>query len=265
MSERISSPTNLKIKRIVQLRKRRSREEQGTTIVEGLRELTRGLEAKIDFHELYYSQVAPVPFQYQEIIKRFKVLGKPVYEVPSTVFSKIAYAGQTQGILATGKARPLTFADFPKKQNPLYVIIERLEKPGNLGAILRTCDGAGVDGVIICDGKTDLYNPNVIRASQGAVFSVKALVSSNEEAVDFLRSRDIKICAAVPDAKQVYTDISFKGPLGIVVGSEMEGLSGFWLSHCAVHIRIPMRGQSDSLNVSTSTAILLYEAIRQRG
>ena len=153
--------------------------------------------------------------------------------------------------------------DFSSKGS-LFVIVECIEKPGNLGAILRTCDGAGIDGVIICDGKTDIYNPNVIRASLGTIFSIKIVVSSNEEALKFLKTKNIKVCATLPLAKKVYTKEDLVNPLAIVVGSEQNGLTDFWVKHADLKVKIPMRGQADSLNVSASTAILLYEIIRQK-
>ena len=144
------------------------------------------------------------------------------------------------------------------------IVVECVEKPGNLGAILRTCDGAGVDGVIICDGKTDIYNPNVIRSSMGTVFSVTVVAGANEAAYKFLKSKEIAICTARPQAQTVYTDGNFRRPVAIVVGSEEKGLSEFWAKNSETDLKIPMHGRADSLNVSTSTAILLYEAIRQR-
>lgn len=152
----------------------------------------------------------------------------------------------------------------PLGRSHFFVIVESVEKPGNLGAIVRTCDGAGVDGLIICDGQTDIYNPNVIRASLGTIFSVKVAVSTNKETLDFLKSKNVTVCAAIPQAKAVYTEEKFANAIAVVVGSEQNGLTKFWTQHADLKVKIPMRGSADSLNVSATTAILLYEIIRQK-
>ena len=263
--DKITSLTNSRIKRVVQLRARTQRTHEGLTIVEGAREIARALEAGVFFKELY---VCPERLERSKeagrLIKKPALRDIPVYETTQSVFSKISYGDRAEGVLAVCAPRPMTFKDFSSGEHPLFVVVEGVEKPGNLGAILRTCDGAGIDGVIVCDGKTDIYNPNVIRASLGTVFSVKTVVSSNAEAHGFLRSKGITICATLPLAKTVYTKAKFTGALAVVVGSEQSGLSDFWPEHADLTVRIPMRGSADSLNVSVCAAILLYEAIRQR-
>ncbi|MCC7299990.1 MAG: RNA methyltransferase, partial [Verrucomicrobia bacterium] len=148
--------------------------------------------------------------------------------------------------------------------NPLVLVAEGLEKPGNLGALLRTADGAGADAVIICDAATDLNNPNVIRASIGTLFYLPVAEATTEETIAFLNGKGIKILSAVPDADAVYTDADLKGPVAIVVGAEDQGLSDVWKNTADLNVKIPMLGKNDSLNVSVSAAILLYEAVRQR-
>jgi len=258
--KKITSLTNPHIKHVVQLRNQKQRTKDGVTIVEGRSEVIRALEAGIIFEELYIDRELLTG----ELMKRLVALKVPVYEPTKAVFSKISYGDRNDGILAICAPKVLSFKDFSSKEPALFVIAEGVEKPGNLGAILRTCDGAGVDGVIVCDGKTDIYNPNVIRASLGTVFSVKVVVSSNEEALAFLRSRHIKVCSTLLRAKTVYTETKLTDALAIVVGSEQGGLTGFWARHADLKVKIPMHGYADSLNVSVSTAILLYEAIRQR-
>jgi len=261
-STKITSLSNPRVKHVVGLRNRKPRTESGLTLVEGQREIARALEAGVTFKEFYIC--CEWVDHSETLIKQFASLKVPVYETTEAVFSKLSYGDRGEGVLAVCAPQPLSFKDFPSKARSLFVIVESVEKPGNLGAILRTCDGAGVDGVIICDGKTDIYNPNVIRASLGTVFSVKVVVSSNEEAMAFLRSKDIAVCATLPRAKTVYTKAKLTGALAVVVGSEQSGLTDFWVEHADCKVNIPMRGQADSLNVSASTAILLYETIRQR-
>ncbi len=263
--DKITSLTNLKVKHVVQLRSRKQRIEDGLTIVEGLREVARAFEGGVTFHALYICRELISESETVDVfIKELDNCKIPVYETTQSVFSKISYGDRSEGILAVCAPKTQSFKDLSSKASPLFVVVECVEKPGNLGAILRTCDGAGVDGVIICDGKTDIYNPNAIRASLGTIFSVSVVAGSKEETVEFLRSKNIKICAALPQAKTVYTDAPLTGALAIVVGSEKDGLTDFWGQQADLKVKIPMCGQADSLNVSASTAILLYETIRQR-
>ncbi|HBR14861.1 MAG TPA: RNA methyltransferase [Candidatus Omnitrophica bacterium] len=271
MPESIISLTNLRIKHLVKLRTHGPKERQGLTIVEGGREILRAFEAKVPFKELYVcreqgeSSIGLEEMGGKEsFIKKIAALKVPVFEVSKSVFAKISYGERREGLLALCAPRPLSLEQLHRKENPLYVIVETVEKPGNLGAILRTADGVGVDGVIVCDAQTDIYNPNVIRASLGTVFCVEVAVTSTRESVRFLKERDIRICAAVPCAKNVYSQVNMKGPLAIVLGSEQKGLSDLWASQADIQVRIPMKGKADSLNVSTAAAILLYEALRQR-
>jgi TrmH family RNA methyltransferase len=207
------------------------------------------------------------PFSFDEIKKISDIVkaGKgKVFSISDKIFEKVCYGERDGDPLAVVKVKPKAWDDLPKTKNPLYVVIESVEKPGNLGAILRTCDAAGVTGVIVCENKTDMYNPNVIRASLGTVFSVQVISSSNEAALDFLKEHDVSICAALPSAKQTYLKYDFNQPTAIVLGEEHHGLSDFWDKNCTAKLSIPMKGAADSLNVSASTAILVFEALRQR-
>jgi len=259
--DKITSLTNPKIKHVVALRSRKQRREDGLTVVEGVREIMRALEAGVAFRELY---ICGPQDEASALIKKVAAKKVPVHETTEKVFAKIAYGDRNEGVVAVCAPKAVTFADLPSKKAPLYVVVECVEKPGNLGGILRTCDGAGVDGMIICDGRTDLYNPNVVRASLGTVFSVKTVVSTNDAALAFLRSRNVTMCAAMPRAKTVYTKAALTGALAVVVGGEQDGLTDFWGNHSDLKVNIPMCGRADSLNVSVSAAILLYETIRQR-
>lgn len=270
----ITSLTNTRVKNIVQLRDRKRRKETGLTIVEGEREIAHALQAGVTFKEFYISRellkmadVDDNPATRSRIVEGIVATSSgnaPVYETTKAVFSKMSYGDRAEGILAVCEPRSLLLEDLPSRRDPLFVIVESVEKPGNLGAILRTCDGAGVDGVIICNAQTDIYNPNVIRSSLGAIFSVNVVVSSNEEVLKYLRSKNIIICATLPRAKTVYTKEELTNALAVIVGSEQNGLTQFWVQHADLKVRIPMKGLADSLNVSASTAVLLYEIIRQR-
>ena len=257
----ISSVMNPRVKRIVRLRAHRKRADGGWTIVEGKREIARAIEAGIEFKEFYVCRDL-TGGDFSE--GYYTSLKAPVYETTKPVFKKIAYGSRMEGILGLCAPNPMSFSDFPDKADPVILIVESVEKPGNLGAMLRTCDGAGIDGVIICDARTDIYNPNVIRASLGTVFSLPVVVSPGTEALAFCRKRGLKICAATPTGATVYSNIKFNNGIALVVGSEDNGLSELWTASADIRVKIPMRGRADSLNVSASAAILLYEIIRQR-
>jgi len=265
MPHKVSSLTNPKIKNVVRLRERRHREKSGLTIVEGNREIERVLEAGVGMKELYICPEFLAKHFKGDFLRRVSSGDVEVTEVTKEVFAKISYGDRHEGALAVCEFWQHPLYDVTLSVRPLLVIVEAVEKPGNLGAILRTCDGVGVDGVIVCDPKTDIYNPNVIRASLGSIFSLKVVASTNDETMHFLKEKNIKIYATMPDAKKDYTDVNLRDAAAIVVGSEAKGLSDFWSQHADYHVRIPMRGKADSLNVSASTAILLYEAVRQRG
>jgi len=271
----ITSLTNSRVKKVVELRDRKHRTTRGLTIVEGKREITCAQEAGVIFKEFYYCRdflsapkvddiSAASGTNVANLFTKRLFSKVPVYETTKAVFSKMSYGARAEGVLAVCEPRSLSFADFPSKADSLFVIVESVEKPGNLGAILRTCDGAGVDGVIICDGKTDIYNPNVIRASLGTIFSQKIVVSSNEDTLKFLKLNKVTICATLLKAKFIYTNEKLINALAIVVGSEQDGLTKFWIEHADLKVKIPMKGFADSLNVSATTAVLLYEIIRQR-
>ena len=186
------------------------------------------------------------------------------YEVSSAVYEKIAYRGSTEGIVAVVRARRLTLGDLPEHRNPLYIVLESVEKPGNLGAVLRSADAAGADAVMVCDPLTDLYNPNLIRSSVGAVFSVPCVACTSEECIDFLKAHQVSILTAQLQDSKLYYDTDMTGATAIVMGTEATGLTPRWRQAADAHIRIPMLGRLDSLNVSVSAAILLFEAVRQR-
>ncbi len=245
------------VKKLVALRDAKHRREEQLTIIDGLREVTRAIDAGVTIEHMVYCP---------DLLKE-KLDFKTRYdlvEVSQGVFEKVSFGDRKDGVLAVARYPSKTLADLKLPKNPLVVILEAVEKPGNLGAIMRTCDSAGVDALLIADLKTDIYNPNVIRASVSTVFSLPVVGASNDDIATFLKAHQIKTIGAVVGAKTTYTQANLKGPLGIVLGSEDEGLSDFWQKHCDVNVKIPMRGLADSLNVSVTAAVLIFEAIRQR-
>jgi len=257
--EKITSFQNPFVKKVQALREARERRESGLTIIDGAREITRALKAKIVLEKIFY-----VHGQHVDLLKQISAQKVDLVEVNDKVMDKLAYGERHEGILAIAKTPVMTLKDLRLTAHPLVVVLESLEKPGNLGAILRTCDGVGVEAVLVCDPKTDVYNPNVIRSSTGVIFSIPIVCTSQQEIFSFLKSKKIKICASSPAAQKLYTQADFRGAWGIVMGSEDKGLSDAWLALADLTIKIPMNGIADSLNVSISTAIILYEALRQR-
>ncbi|MBQ2229402.1 MAG: RNA methyltransferase, partial [Bacteroidales bacterium] len=193
-----------------------------------------------------------------------QVPGYRIIEVSREVYDKVAYRGGTEGVIAEMKARERRLEDLDLPRNPLIMVLEAVEKPGNLGAVLRSADAAGADAVIICDPLTDLYNPNLIRASIGAVFTVPVAVCTSSEAIAWLKSRGIRILTAQLQDSSLYYDCDMRCGTALVMGTESTGLTAQWREAADAHIRIPMLGELDSLNVSVSAAILLFEAVRQR-
>jgi TrmH family RNA methyltransferase len=184
--------------------------------------------------------------------------------VNRAVFEKMSYRENPDGWLAIFPIPHITLDDLQLRDSPLVIVAEAVEKPGNLGAILRTADAAGADAVLVCDPRVDVWNPNVVRASRGAVLSLPTVESDNASALQWLRGAGIRILAATPSAELVYSDLDLRQPVAIAVGTEDEGLSAFWMSEADVRVKIPMQGRVNSLNVSVSTAIIVYEAVRQR-
>lgn len=259
--EPISSPSNPKLKRLAALReKSRVRKEEGVFVVEGRRELERCAGAGFEVEAVF---VCP------EIFTGELPSGPKVFSLTKDLYAKVAYREGTEGILAEVKSRTLHLSDLKSapgnsKDAPLLVVLESVEKPGNLGAVLRSADAAGADAVIVCDPLTDLYNPNLIRASVGAVFTVPVVCCTSEEAIGWLRDNGIQILTAQLQDSSLYYDRDMTLPTAIVMGTESTGLTDIWRQAADAHIRIPMMGVEDSLNVSVSAAILLYEAVRQR-
>lgn len=254
---RITSLQNPRIKEIARLRSdARQRRKVGLTLVEGWDEIAIALAAGHQPKLLVSSEESPRPPVPAPEIE--------VLEVSEPVFQKLSIRDNPDGWLALFPQPALALEDLRFRGVPFVVVVEAVEKPGNLGAILRTCDAAGVDAVISCDPHTDMFGPNVVRASRGTVFSVPAVAVEGAEAFAFLRARAIKIVAATPAASADYTAQDLRGPLAIAVGSEDAGLSDAWLQRADVRVKIPMWGRVNSLNVSVAAALIIYEALRQR-
>lgn len=253
----ITSSQNTKIKYLVSLQqKSQARRKAGVFVVEGQREIGHCVDAGYEIDSLFICR---------DIIgEGIIVPDADVYEVTPQVYEKIAYRGGTEGIVAVVKAKTLRLTDLHLGESPLIMVMESVEKPGNLGAILRSADAANADAVIVCDPLTDLYNPNLIRSSIGAIFSVPCVACSSEECIDFLKEKEIRILTAQLQDSRLYYDTDMTCGTAIVMGTEATGLTSQWREAADAHIRIPMLGRLDSLNVSVSAAILLYEAVRQR-
>jgi TrmH family RNA methyltransferase len=261
--EKITSLQNNRIKNIHKLSaKSRERKAQGLFVLEGARELSLALTGQYHIDSVYFCPELFKKSAYPDLI--YSIPQDILFEVTPAIFSKIAYREDSDGLLAVARLQPHRLSGLKLTDNPFLILMEAVEKPGNLGAILRTADAAKVDAVVVCDPLTDLYNPNVIRSSVGCLFTVQVAVCSNREALAFLRSKQIKSFAAELTATQMYHTVDFTSPSAIVVGTEADGLTSFWLENADSRIKIPMRGVIDSLNVSVSTAILTFEARRQR-
>lgn len=284
-AEIITSAQNPKIKHLLQLQQKSSvRRREQLFVVEGQREIMHCVNAGysidtiflcrdiLDESKLSADGRSNADVDAEQLLKKASSL----VEVSRNLYDRIAYRGGTEGLIALVKCRNLHLSDLcftdkagaKKGSNmntaPLLVIVESVEKPGNLGAILRTADAAGADAVIVCDPLTDIYNPNLIRSSVGAFFSVPCVVCASDECISFLKSNHIQILTAQLQDSHLYYDTPMTIPTAIVMGTEATGLSQQWRCAADAHIRIPMLGQVDSLNVSVSAAILLFEAVRQR-
>ncbi len=251
----IESLQNPKIQAARKLWKRRERDESGLFLIEGFRELSR---ASLPIKTLFICPSLFLGINEQALIKK---INAETYVVSEKVFRSLSYRDRPDGLLAVAKQQHFGL-DILKSKNPLYIVAEAIEKPGNLGTILRSADGCGADGVIVCDRCTDIFNPNVVRASVGTLFTQPVVEASSDEALEWLQKQGIAIVAATPQADLVYTDADLSGPIAIAVGTEQYGLSEKWMKQ--LQVKIPMKGVADSLNVAMATTLLLYEAVRQR-
>lgn len=261
----ITSLQNARVKQVVKLRDRRSRERSGEFIIEGYRGILRAHKNHYPITDLF---ICPQLFKGENeyaLIRDCQTGGARIIDVPAHVFGKMAYRDRPEGLLAVAPQRRLGLQDLPPSSPPqLYVVAERIEKPGNLGTMLRSADATSVDAILLCDKQTDLFNPNVVRASTGALFSVPVADADSQATAQWLERANCRIVAATPHAEKRYDQVDLVQPVAIAVGAEQYGLSDFWMERADLRVRIPMMGMSDSLNVATATTILLYEVLRQR-
>ncbi|MEZ5315029.1 MAG: RNA methyltransferase [Chlamydiales bacterium] len=255
----ITSRKNPKIKEIKKLWKRSEREESQRFLIEGYREISRAHAVEIE--SLFYCPEFFLGANESQLIGQIRGTS---YRCNKEVFSSISYRDRPDGLLAIAKQFHTNLHEILPSKNPLYIVAESIEKPGNLGTILRSSDATAVDAVIVCDRSTDIYNPNVVRASVGTLFTLPVVEVSGKEAICWLKEQKVKIIAATPSAEIEYTKVDLRNGVAIAVGTEQYGLSRQWIEEADLQVKIPMLGVADSLNVAMATTLLLYEVIRQR-
>lgn len=267
-SSQLSSVQNPRIKQLVKLRDRSEREATDQFLIEGYRELLRAVDSGHPINSLFICPELFLGSNEQTLIDRMQKRGTQLFHCTKPVFEKISYRDRPDGLVGLAPQRHLTLEDFDKilvgKEAPFLVVAEAIEKPGNLGTILRSSDAVGLHGLIVCDRCTDIHNPNVVRASVGTLFTVPVAETKGDETLNWLKQNKIAIVAATPSATKEFTDVDLSGPIAIAVGTEQLGLSERWMNEADIQVRIPMNGVADSLNVAMATTLLLYEALRQR-
>jgi TrmH family RNA methyltransferase len=260
----ITSLNNQRVKDAIKLRDHRQRGTQGRFFIDGARELLQAIAGSVRFVELFVCESLCKSAESQHVLDRLRELQARVWHVAPEVFEKMAFGERHEGVLAVAETPHATLAELSVPDGALVAVLEGLEKPGNVGAVLRSADGAGVGAVIAVDPRTDFYNPNCIRSSMGTVFTLPVCQATTHETLDWLRERRVKILAARLDAVRTYSDVDFGSSAAIVLGSEAAGLSDAWEAADVTAIKLPMHGTADSLNVSATAAVLFYEAWRQR-
>lgn len=264
----ITSLSNARVKEVVKLRETRGRRKQQRMVIDGVRELTRALRGGVVPSELFHApalyQSAAQEAEIAALLTQLQAAGCELLETSPAVFQKLAFGERAEGVVGVAPlpARPLSAWDLPP--GALVAVLVGIEKPGNIGAILRSADGAGVSGVIVADAATDLFNPNTIRSSLGTIFTLPIATATSREALEWLRRREARILATRVEGAERYSQVSYEGEVAIVLGSEDVGLSEIWQGPDITGVSLPMLGVADSLNVSNTAAILCYEALRQR-
>ncbi len=268
MPSDITSTQNPKIKQAGKLNERSERNRSGLFLIEGYRELKRAADGGVAIQTLFYCPHFFLGENEGDLIQQIRSTGAEVLSCDEKVFAKLSYRDRPDGLIAVAHQMKHALRDLivrlAGKKDPFLVIAEAIEKPGNLGTILRSADAAGVDGVIVCDRCTDIYNPNVVRASVGTLFTLPVVEAAGAETLQWMRDHNIKVVATSPSADQQFTDANLKGGVAIAVGTEQLGLSELWMLAADLKVRIPMHGVADSLNVATATTLLLYEVVRQK-
>jgi RNA methyltransferase, TrmH family len=264
MPSPITSLQNARIKNVGRLRDRRPRKQQGLFLIDGARQIERALAAGICLQELYLPEQAEANPTELEVIERVRGSGAEIFSVAPTVFAKIAYGDRHLGMIAVARTPSFELAGLQLPPQSLVLVAEQIEKPGNLGAMLRTADATGCQALLVADAVTDITNPNVIRASMGAVFTVPVAQAASAAIRQWLEDQGFQIFAARVDGAVDYSTANYRGRVALVLGSEAAGLSDAWRGDAITGVRLPMHGTVDSLNVSATAAVLLYEAQRQR-
>ncbi len=261
---KITSLQNPRIKQVIQLQKASERKVQHLFVIEGQREIFLALQAGYTLTTLFFCDELKIDRNAKYPLDIESIKTELIY-ISKEVFEKIAYRENTTGLVAVAETKTQTLQDLQLPENPLVIVLENIEKPGNIGAILRTADAANIDAVLLCNNQTDLYNPNTIRSSVGCLFTNQIVACSNEDALAFLKEKSISVYTTYLEATQPYHQTNFTKSSAIVMGSEAGGVSSFWVDHANATIKIPMNGKIDSINVSTAAAIVIFEAKRQRG
>lgn len=257
--------SNPRVKHLVRLRNRRQRDDEGLFLIEGFREVSRAVAAGIDIVELGYCPDLFLGANEPALLSAARENGATLVEYAESPFRKLSYRDRPEGLVALARQFPTGLEVLSLPAEPLVLVVESIEKPGNLGTMLRTADAAGVDAVIVADPTTDPFNPNVVRASIGCLFVVPVAVAGTDDAITWLRHRNVRLIATTPYATATHWDTSYSGGCAIAIGSEQYGLSDVLLDASDDRVRIPMQGEADSLNAAMAAGVVLYEALRQRG
>ena len=264
----INSLQNPRVKNVVRLRDGRHRQKQGLFLIDGIRELSRTAPGGIEIAEVFFCRELCSEEQQRRLDEVFeqvdKGAGPQFFTVSKQVFVKMAFGDRAEGVLAVAKTPHWKLDDLQLPQNPLVAVIEGIEKPGNIGAVIRSADAAGVDAVILADCRTDMFNPNAIRASLGTVLTLPIRQTTTPEALAWLREKKLSLFAARVDGSVPYTEADYRSGAALVLGSEADGLSDAWQGEDIHAVRLPMLGVADSLNISATAAVLFFEALRQR-
>ena len=260
----LTSVANPRVKAVVRLRDRRERDRTGLTIVDGSREIRRALEARVVVEEVFVCERLVAGPEARAALDLLRARNVRTTTTTEAVIEKLAFGNRTEGFVAVIRQPHASLADLAVPEDPLLVVLEGVEKPGNIGAVARTADGSGADALIVAATGADPYGPNAIRASAGIIFALPVAVASARDIIAWLTGRGIRIVAARVAADRTYTDTDLTGPLAVVLGSEADGLTDAWVGDSVEAVRLPMRGVADSLNVSVAAAVILYEAGRQR-
>ncbi|MCI0382655.1 MAG: RNA methyltransferase [Chlamydiae bacterium] len=264
----ITSLQNAKIKLAAKLKDRSHRDETGLFLIEGYREVKRAADGGITIQSFFVCPELFLGVNERDLIQQVKEFGAVIYTCPAKVFEKLSYRDRPDGLIAIAVQMKTPLAELQalvsKKKEPFIIIAEGIEKPGNLGSILRSADGVGADAVVVCDRCTDIYNPNVIRSSIGTLFTIPVIEAKGGETLFWLQKHKIKVVASSPTAQVEFTEADLRGPIAIVVGTEQLGLSELWMHASDIQVSIPMKGVADSLNVATAASLLMYEVLRQR-